>query len=133
MGLSKPKNVLSGDGLEMELLWENASLESDFPAQKINLDLSKYDMVHIETMNAFVWGSGSNLGGDFLIPIGKGCYCGSVMNQIIYTRHAGVYPDGIDFSIGKEWQYGANSNNLREDAKVAVPVRIFGVKGVKTA
>ena len=119
MGLSKPKNVLyGGGGLEMELLWENASPTSGFSAQTLNLDLSEYEYIVVLCTAAST--AIGFIGSSTVIqqPEGKN-----------YLRRIEIKSDGIDFYDTYRYEtYGTGATVVASDA--CIPYRIFGIKGV---
>ena len=134
MGLSKPKNIINnivdGGGLEMELLWENASPTSQFGAQTINVDSSGYDAVFVRTKKyttqSIVISSG-------FVKHGEVGYISSAhpdsTNTYVGQREFTVNEKSIIFTVALEAKgsaKGSESNNM------FVPIEIYGIKGVKT-
>lgn len=110
---------LSVGGMEMELLWENASPRSEFAAQTIAVDLSKYDRYVVDSRMS----TGSMLtlshsvccGDDLLI-------CGNDKTNIM--RRLCTYSNS-GLSFGDSAVAGNDSNGS------LIPIRIYGIKGVK--
>ena len=109
-------------GVEMELLWENASPTSSFAAQTISLDLSVYDLVMLEFTASTTWYIRqvfiSNIGGNFYYRVVDGA-------GKVYNRTCVINRNGIQFEVGQE---GTSRNN-----DLCLPTKIYGVKGVQTA
>ena len=126
------KNYADGK-LSMTLLWENASVNSRFPAQTLPLDLSEYDHVAIVArwVASYEWCNqemkifGKEQGSDGRILSFAGASTGIVSRFIL-----SIDDTGITFSGGQHWSLSGSS--LQENNSVAIPVNIYGVKGVGT-
>lgn len=109
-------------GITMVKLWENASPTSEFVEQTISLDLSEFDMVEIFYKRA----SSANEWHSAKIKVGT---YGSLFAMTNYRsqRTVTVNTTGIVFAAGRQ----ANiSESLTENNVAAVPVAIYGIKGV---
>ena len=110
------------EGMQMELIWENASPTSNFTAQTIELDLNQYIAliitcrVHISAERAT---SHICLYGENILDLSHALNTSWVATQ----RHATIYPDKVVFDDG--YRNGAVNNDYR------IPYRIYGIKGVK--
>ena len=106
------------------LLWTNPNPASNFAAQTINIDLSKYDYVVIETFR----------------PSGKDYYCNDIIKvgykkTIIagWTLANGYGLQGRMFTvekssviIGSGYASGTSGNSVND--AVCIPINIYGVK-----
>ncbi len=108
------------DLIKIDFLWENSSTSTAFTSQKINLDLSKYNFVIIES---FRYPKITNYRIITIIAkytIGQIVYSDYEINQArAWNRDADVSPSGISF--GNATINGATDNNA------LVPARIFGI------
>ena len=117
IGVSKPLDT----GLSMTLLWENASPNSAFAGQTINLDLSGYDHALIEfCLNPIAWQIKTSAwyrvdAGESIVSVADG-------NPYTYLRGVTVNTNNVTFGTGRLGNT-ENNNNL-------VPLRIYGLKGV---
>lgn len=108
--------------MQMELLWENASPESEFGSQTIALDLQNYDGVYIHVQQ-YVGGATMF----YMAAIGKMTLM-SCSNKNIGERAADVQESQIVFSDGfLQASYGVQTANN----KWMVPYQIYGIKGGK--
>ena len=109
-------------GIDMDLLWENASPTSDFGAQTLSLDLSSYKGF---LLKARAYGDGSkNLmiyfyidksSPEWLLSAGFGA-SGYVVRRYITA----ISNSGITFDVGKVYQKTNNG--------ACIPVQIYGIK-----
>lgn len=113
------------------LLWENASPSSIFEAQTINLDLSKYDEVHIES--TMYRGNGTIRTN--IIRMGYVGYLLEIVEALsenatyITGRSASVNKTGVEFG-GGGYEY-ITTGTRTANGSYAVPLRIYGIKGVQ--
>lgn len=115
----------------LDLLWTNASPTSSFAAQTITIDLSSYDLVLIEFVANATASVGSALYSCFTGILEVGTF-GTIISFILYNgsffnyfRKATVSTSGVTF------EGGYATNNQANDA-FAVPLKIYGFKGVTT-
>ena len=113
----------SGGGVQMELLWKNAS-PGTFVSQKIELDLTEYSEVGIifsvENMYTLI--------PFYRIPIGCG---GTCFYSGTYTHYRTFVVDetGVSFQNAfKRLSYGSSSAETANN--LCFPYRIYGIKGV---
>ena len=118
-------------GMTKKLLWENASPSSEFAAQNISLDLNEYDAVEVEysmitTSNyhktvevALKHGATIPIMGEFVFGTG-----GKIA---AFYRTGQVSDTGFNFSNG----YQSTPSTDVQDQKCGIPVRIYGIKGVR--
>ena len=117
--ISRSEGGGDGVGLQMELLWENASHDSEFVPQTIEVDFTGYSHIivllkmsitatqHISTF--------TRVGYNFLLN------CEYLEGGT--SKRQGIFADnGITFSEGK---FNNGTNN-----KYAIPREIYGVRGV---
>lgn len=113
-------------GIKMELLWENASMDSEFGPQTINLDLSKYSKVKIEFSHYLNESSISfegRVGFD-----GYGFVMEGSTSMFRHARNYHVTQTGIQFFDAYEAS-GANGSFVKKNQRM-VPRRIYGIKEV---
>lgn len=126
-----PENI---GALSMKLLWENASDISALPAQTIPLDLAEYWGVMIEFMAANHAGQFcrrflsaiAKVGTDFVITsFGE-------LGVYLVLRNGTVNTNGVTFETAYYFAStgGAGGNGVASDS-INVPIRIYGIKGVK--
>lgn len=108
------------DLIKIDFLWENSSTSTAFTSQTINLDLSKYNFVIIES---FRYPKITNYRIITIVAkytIGQIVYSDYEINQArSWNRDVDVSPSGISF--GNATINGATDNNA------LVPARIFGI------
>lgn len=116
-------------GVTMDLLWENASPTSAFAAQTIDINLSNYWGVKI------IWNIIDTLNYTNTIESQKGTRTFihaaiGASSPYIYTSQRGVttYEDKLEFSDGA---YGAVNTGAVTKNNCCIPIRIYGIKGVK--
>ena len=115
--------------LEMELLWENASIASGFAAQIVELDLTEFDSVIIEVMNEQ---DGERCVVSTLrVPVGDMAFINGFNGAYLQRRKAEVYTGGINFGACQTYStYGKTSSS--EAGWLLKVSKIYGVKGVIT-
>lgn len=106
-----------------DLLWTNASPTSSFAAQTISLDLSPYTFVsvyadHDNTANGRYMG---------FCRVGDTGKLFSVVNGRSVRDYV-VSATGIQFKVGQRANYNAA---IGTDNTAAIPVRIYGIKGIE--
>ncbi len=113
-------------GINMDLLWTNASPTSAFVVQEIRLDLSKYKILLIELTTAVQGYSHANNSKEcILLYVGfdgilyKGIYGDFALHRTITTSARSIV-----FGAG----YGSDLNNDSINNDVLVPNKIYGVK-----
>lgn len=108
------------DLIKIDFLWENSSTSTAFTSQTINLDLSKYNFVIIES---FRYPKITNYRIITIVAkytIGQIVYSDYEINQArSWNRDVDVSPSGISF--GNATINGVTDNNA------LVPARIFGI------
>ena len=132
----KGKSCTIGDvgkaiGINMDLLWENASPTSDFLEQEINLDFSNYKMIGIE----FTYGENtSNLERNIIFNNinygGKYCvYTVDGGNIFFVLREYRATTTGIKFNNAVYYIVrGGGSSEAQQHTKRGIPLKIYGVK-----
>jgi hypothetical protein len=115
----------TGGGFEMVLLWNNASRESDFAAQKIALDLSSYQTVCI----VFDYSAKSYIQGVAFDTVKESstaqrtCLSMALTNSV--ARYVTTTTTGCDFGSGMiVMPYGT----VVEQSGRAVPLFIYGIR-----
>lgn len=118
------------DGLSMELLWENASLASEFAEQTIPLDLSGYDLFIIEAVysNSVTNVRACSLAiGYVAVSLTLNTFA-DAPNLYVRERRVELSENGAYFKNCYNHQFsGATYETLNG---YTVPSRIFGIKGV---
>lgn len=111
-------------GKTMELLWTNSSPTSSFSSQTLTLALSGYDFVRVvfSTYEAEAWQVQ-----DF--TIGKpGYMCAAEEGQYVFSRKISATTTKITFASG--YLADIKESTVKTDNTRAVPIYIYGVKGV---
>lgn len=118
-----------------KLLWENPDTTVDFPDQTLELDISKYNYVLIETKRYKrdgVDGYNGGLNPQFqFIKVGESSYIMGIDNNYAYhyIRDVTVTSTGITFSKAYSRSYNlSNGSGFIDDA---IPVRIYGIKYIE--
>ena len=107
-------------GLDMDLLWKNASPTSGFNAQTVAIDLSSYKFIHVICR----WTTSSNPADDGIQKtsmVGYADYIygyGESSNRRRFMRSSNT---GVYFSNGR-------SSNSQADSSSCVPEFIYGIK-----
>ena len=107
---------------KLELLWTNASPSSTFAAQTVSLDLSGYDAVLLTA--GYNADYNTVLAPVFLTFGEKGQFMLIGTNGKVGSRDVTATATGIQFAGG---YYNASTDN-----RFAVPLKIYGIKGVQT-
>ena len=116
----------------MDLLWTNASPNSDFATQTINLDLSKYDAIKVFYLrhagSPYQSSDEIEIGTQGIIGFVEGGTTAGAYMAIRYRYITSVTEVGVTFSTGYiGWAGQAETKN----ESMAIPVKIYGIKGVK--
>lgn len=115
-------------GATFDLLWTNTNIHAAFPAQTISLNLSDYDAVLIKmTLNNTSQYESTTSEGTSICFKGRASasYNGIINNQTFnMERLAVVSNSGIEFSTGYA--------NMGTGDQYAVPLQIWGIKGIPT-
>ena len=117
-------------GLQMELLWENASPSSEFAAQTIEVDLSPYDMVAV-SFYRYTTVPRENTA---IIKVGEN---GSLNDSLTNTDKAPTISmrafqtsaTGVVFTVAT--YQDANQTTRTENNSFDIPTRIYGINGVR--
>lgn len=110
---------------EIELLWENASLASSFPAQTINLDLSAYKFVLIVYKYGITSIGGT--GGAIIMANGDYAKLIGLFNNKLSNRNVDLRtPNQVKFLGGdRNDEYGGADIS---DNRLIIPHKIYGMK-----
>lgn len=109
----------------MTLLWENASIASEFAAQYIDIDCTGYDYIGI----AFIRKKDSVVILDFSIAkIEEVIDIRLPMEKYLHYRLVSIYADYIDFTDNQYMTWGNTTKTV--DNSYIIPARIYGIKGV---
>jgi hypothetical protein len=109
-------------GQVFEKVWQNASPTSNFAAQTISLDLSKYSAIYVEAVRST---DDQTISGTAFVTVGGwACYLMGSTNQFALTRRS-VYAraNGVTFSGFSSAAYGDGG------ATNEIPYKIYGIKG----
>lgn len=106
----------------IDLLWENASFESNFAQQTIALGLSGYSAVMIT----------ANGESSYFVPVGDIAKITSFNGYYICRRDVTVSTTGVWFgSVDVATTYGTNATHKTEEPSAQCrPYKIYGIKGV---
>lgn len=121
--------------VEMKKLWENGSPNSDFAEQTIPLSLSGYQYVAIDynPIGTYARKRTYCKPGEvcYLDAVGgssSGGIAGAYVNTVV--RLATVSDSGIEFTKAVYSKQNSTTVTWTDRANYAIPVRIFGIKGV---
>ena len=109
--------------MHWNLLWTNASSSSSFAAQTVSLDLSGYDIILI--IGVFSANYNTVLAPVFSTVGEKGQLIFVGQNGKVGSRDMTVTATGVQFDVG---YYDATSDKNA----YAIPLKIYGIKGVTT-
>lgn len=114
-----------------EKIWSNPNTSVAFPAQTINLDLSKYDYVEVEITDNITSDSGGiDTKGTAIkqITIGKRSRLSvdTLYDSWLSFRTVVVNNNGVTFE-GGGYQY-LNNTERANDNRYCIPINIYGVK-----
>lgn len=117
--------ALNDSKLSMELLWENASPQSEFAKQTVSLDLSEYDMVEISfNLQTGVLAISHQL----KCKVDGGRVTASTPGTTKYARRStNVSMTGINFGDCSSY---SSSNDATTTNGSLIPVYVYGIKGV---
>ena len=120
------ENVGKVIGINMDLLWTNASPTSEFVAQDIMLNLSKYKMLLIEIITATKGYSSANNSKECIpLYVGfDGAFYKGVYGEFAMYRNIVATKRAVSFGTG----YGTSLSSSSKDNYVLVPNKIYGVK-----
>ena len=117
----------AGNTAGLTLLWENASIGSGFAAQIVELDLTGFDSVIIETMNE--QDSERCVVSSLRVPVGSMAFIIGFNGAYLQRRKAEVYNGGLNFGACQTYTtYGKTTYS--EAGWLLKPSKIYGVKGV---
>lgn len=115
-------------GMQMDLLWTNASPTSQFAAQTVSLNLSSYGMVAVQ----IVFTGDSPLYSPLCFAnIGVECSASVIANwdaDKTAVRSFTASSTGVAFGAGGYHDFGNKS--FTGNNSYAIPVKIYGIKGV---
>lgn len=116
-----PEQVVQ-TGVQMELLWENASPSSDFAAQTVALDLDGFDMVKVV---AYHQKTAHRVCSEVSAVAGESGVLRTFPSGTNTYRYFEVSLSGVNFEDTRQTSTSANNEYI-------IPARIYGIKGVKT-
>lgn len=136
-GLGKSCNI--GDlGVNMNLLWANSNINSEFPAQNIILDLTQYKYIIVEVMQEIVNDANYRKNRHKnLVVKNEEIFLFSTNNlgfqaaQNFYYSSRTCKFDNSKVEIGDSYVSKVNSDSAAEthmDNKTCIPYKIYGVK-----
>ena len=122
------QDIVIPEGISIELLWENAAPTSSFAAQTIELDLENYDLIMVEASyvdtndNALYFSQIAKniINNNITHSFSSGTSGSSSYSQHRYSK---IVENGIAFADAK--RNGSTTNTA------CIPVRVYGIKGVK--
>ena len=128
--VSEALNDLYDKSFNTTLLWTNQNPTSDFPAQTLNLDFSKFDYILIKSKSQTTADGNSGFDPRYnLIQIGgSGSYILGVDSNSGYNwiRDISVTTSSISFSIARGRCYAQTDQN--DKTNTAIPLNIYGIK-----
>lgn len=131
------EGLLALGGNKFVKLWENASPSSEFSAQTINLTLTGYTHIAVQTITSNAEKANGNYQPLILIPnlVGtsgaiSSCGCDGSDAMWIHTRFTEITSTGVKFSDGHMVGLSNAINKYFNRKDRAIPVIIYGIKGV---
>lgn len=125
--------------VSIDLLWENASPQSAFAAQTVLLDLTGYDYIFVQSITTNTTKGDGNYQPLILIPnlvgaSGAISSSGSSGDSVFWfhDRYATIASNGVTFSNGHMFSAGGGNTHYPNRTDRAIPVIIYGIKGVTT-
>ena len=109
-------------GMVMEILWTNASPTSDFAAQTISMDLSKYKAVYVQSVRST---DDQTVSGATLawVDVGSNYLIGTTDQYVVTRRKVAATSGGITFS---DYSSANTSNGTSNE----IPFVICGISGI---
>lgn len=106
-------------GINMDLLWTNASPTSNFDKQTISLNLSNYQMVYIVIRRST---ENNNLHNSLIVKKGESGFVFAYLGGLglLYREIESVSNSGVNFGVGVM--------NATTDNKYGIPIYIYGIK-----
>lgn len=133
--ISNLENLIGTSGLQMDLLWTNASPTSIFDSQTINVDYSNYKHLLFIIKSQYALDIYSSYLVSTNITDGKQIIGGVLTNNDIISlriRYRSITLNSnkttINFSIGYNWYYELQANDSSPSGDVAIPYKIYGIK-----
>lgn len=113
------ENIGKVIGINMDLLWTNASPTSDFAKQTISLNLSNYKMVYIVIRRST---TNNNLHNSLVVKKGEGGFIFAYLGGygLLYREIESVSNSGVNFGVGV--MIGNTDNQY------GIPIYIYGIK-----
>lgn len=129
--------LLSGK-VSMELIWENASYNSEFAAQTVNFskNLNEGDMIAILSMNGVSEKFLDNIRGYFFGRVGSGSYMTKMSAYTYNNKNAHMFeqrsfivtPTGVTFKDNIRWDTIHTAEETMNSSMI--PAHIYLIKGV---
>jgi hypothetical protein len=109
------------------VLWENPDTNADFAAQKIDIDLTDYNRIHIlfryeKDTDSYFEAVCTHKNISFTACGMTNCVAGSTLSDDIHARSFVVSDTGVDFSTGK------TNGNVNDRPNYCIPCEIIGYK-----
>lgn len=115
-------------GVQIELLWENASPTTAFAAQTISLDLNDYDEIRIDYRPFY---DKTNLKSE-TCKIGGSAILDLVMSNMGYVNASTVFVGFRGLSATTtSVTFNGGYNYSATDDRCCIPLAIYGIKGVQ--
>lgn len=118
-------NELLPDGLQMDLLWENASPTSEFDVQTIYLDCTNYRLLYVVV--AISKNSTSDMNMQMIEFDGKSHSFVFAYDYVLF-RTITAYQDKKTIRISDGHRINRLGSNPVSDNIMAIPYKIYGVK-----
>lgn len=113
-------------GVQMELLWENASPSSNFAAQTVSLNLKEYSHIGVEPLLVVAYPY--SLGIFIFSKSGRQARIRTHDGIFVHRGISSISDTGVSFTDGSSWaSYGGSSSTANNRV---IPYRIYGIKGV---
>ena len=106
-------------GINIDLLWTNASPTSEFAKQKISLNLNNYKIVYIVIRRST---TNNNLHNSLMVKKGESGFIFAYLGGfgLLYREIEGVSSSGVNFGVGVM--------NGSTDNQYGIPIYIYGIK-----
>lgn len=117
--------------LQMDLLWTNASPESDFVNQKISLDLSKYRMLIIGVRSVRYITGAEIIDENIILPVIYDTFISHIHVGETCIRKITISEDGVTFSdaqYANSYNDNPISTNTTVYNNIYIPHKLYGVK-----
>lgn len=127
-GTPLSEDIVIPEGVQMELLWENGNLNSDFPAQSFTLEKAKN---HKKFVVWFIYQKGTSTStcAAVMVEVGKNAFS-TVGSNINFARLMGVSTEGKFTFYDNRYYNSYASSPTTVDNGYNIPYKIYGISGI---